>query len=67
MLIGVGWTACHDSKEAVVPLEHYVSLVAEGKLQMLVGRMVNRLGEMVEAHKLMSANRAGGKIVGVFT
>jgi NADPH:quinone reductase-like Zn-dependent oxidoreductase len=36
--------------------------VAAGKLRIPVGR-VFRLGQIVEAHRLMEENKAGGKIV----
>ena len=48
-----------------MPLEDLVEQVAAGSLQVQVGR-VFRLDEIVEAHRCMDENKAGGKIV-IFT
>jgi NADPH:quinone reductase-like Zn-dependent oxidoreductase len=45
-----------------MPLEDLVEQVAAGSLQVQVGR-VFRLDEIVEAHRCMDENKAGGKIV----
>jgi NADPH:quinone reductase-like Zn-dependent oxidoreductase len=45
-----------------MPLEELVEQVAAGSLQVQVGR-VFRLGDIVEAHRCMDENKAGGKIV----
>jgi NADPH:quinone reductase-like Zn-dependent oxidoreductase len=45
-----------------MPLEDLVEQVAAGSLQVQVGR-VFRLDEIVEAHRCMEENKAGGKIV----
>ena len=45
-----------------MPLEDLVEQVAEGSLQVQTGR-VFRLDEIVEAHRCMDENKAGGKIV----
>jgi NADPH:quinone reductase-like Zn-dependent oxidoreductase len=45
-----------------MPLEELVEQVAVGSLQVQVGR-VFRLDEIVEAHRCMEDNKAGGKIV----
>jgi NADPH:quinone reductase-like Zn-dependent oxidoreductase len=45
-----------------MPLEELVEQVAAGSLQVQVGR-VFRLEEIVEAHRCMDENKAGGKIV----
>jgi NADPH:quinone reductase-like Zn-dependent oxidoreductase len=45
-----------------MPLEDLVEQVAAGSLQVQVGR-VFRLDEIVEAHRYMDENKAGGKIV----
>jgi NADPH:quinone reductase-like Zn-dependent oxidoreductase len=45
-----------------MPLEELVEQVAAGSLQVQVGR-VFRLDEIVEAHRCMEENKAGGKIV----
>ena len=44
------------------PLQELVAQVAAGKLRVQVGRTF-RLDEIVEAHRCMEENRAGGKIV----
>jgi NADPH:quinone reductase-like Zn-dependent oxidoreductase len=43
-------------------LQDYIDLVEEGELEMKTGP-VFKFEELVEAHKLMDANQAGGKIV----
>ena len=43
-------------------LQHYVELVEEGKLIIQTGP-VFKFEELVQAHELMDANQAGGKIV----
>ena len=45
-----------------MPLEELVEQVAAGSLPVQVGR-VFRLDEIVEAHRCMDENKAGGKIV----
>ena len=45
-----------------MPLEQLVDEVAAGSLQVQVGR-VFRLDDIVEAHRCMEENKAGGKIV----
>jgi NADPH:quinone reductase-like Zn-dependent oxidoreductase len=44
------------------PLDQLAAQVAAGTLKVQVGKTF-RLGEIVEAHRLMEANQAGGKIV----
>ena len=44
------------------PLEELVKQIQEGKLKVKVGK-VFKLEEIVEAHRCMEENRAGGKIV----
>jgi NADPH:quinone reductase-like Zn-dependent oxidoreductase len=44
------------------PLDELVQQVAAGKLHVQVG-MTFRLDEIVEAHRCMEENKAGGKIV----
>jgi NADPH:quinone reductase-like Zn-dependent oxidoreductase len=44
------------------PLTELVKQIAAGKLRVQVARTF-RLDEIVEAHRLMEENRAGGKIV----
>jgi NADPH:quinone reductase-like Zn-dependent oxidoreductase len=46
----------------LTPLSELTELIAEGKLHIQVGR-VFRLDEIVEAHRCMETNAAGGKIV----
>jgi NADPH:quinone reductase len=43
-------------------MQRYISLVEEGKLKLSIGR-VFPFENLVEAHKLMDANKANGKIV----
>jgi len=43
-------------------LQHYVELVEKGKLMIQTGP-VFKFEELVQAHELMDANQAGGKIV----
>ena len=43
-------------------LQHYIELVEEGKLIIQTGPFF-KFEELVQAHELMDANRAGGKIV----
>jgi NADPH:quinone reductase len=43
-------------------MQRYISLVEEGKLKVSIGR-VFPFENLVEAHKLMDANKANGKIV----
>jgi NADPH:quinone reductase-like Zn-dependent oxidoreductase len=45
-----------------MPLQALVDQVADGSLQAPIGR-VFRMQEIVEAHRLMESNQAGGKIV----
>ena len=45
-----------------MPLQELVEEVAAGSLQVPVGR-VFRLDEIVEAHRCMDENQAGGKMV----
>jgi NADPH:quinone reductase-like Zn-dependent oxidoreductase len=51
-----------SSDISVEQLQHYVDLVEEGKLLIQTGP-VFKFEELVEAHELMDANQAGGKIV----
>jgi NADPH:quinone reductase-like Zn-dependent oxidoreductase len=44
------------------PLNELAKQIEEGTLKVQVGK-VFRLDEIVEAHRLMEANKAGGKIV----
>jgi NADPH:quinone reductase-like Zn-dependent oxidoreductase len=44
------------------PLEELVAQIAKGTLHLQVGR-VFRLDEIVEAHRCMEENKAGGNIV----
>ncbi|MCJ1244094.1 hypothetical protein MMC30_001292 [Trapelia coarctata] len=61
---GVGLTVYAGGPEEFMetPLEEMAGLVKEGKLKLLVGK-VFKLEEIVEAHRVMDANMAGGKIV----
>lgn len=45
-----------------MPLQELVEQVEQGDLKVPIGK-VFKLDEIVEAHKLMDANTAGGKIV----
>lgn len=45
-----------------MPLQQMVDQVADGSLKVPIGRVFH-LDEIVEAHRLMDANKAGGKIV----
>jgi NADPH:quinone reductase-like Zn-dependent oxidoreductase len=45
-----------------MPLEDLVEQIAAGTLHVQIGR-VFRLDEIVEAHRCMEENKAGGKIV----
>ena len=45
-----------------MPMQDLVDEAAAGKLPVQVGRVFH-LGEIVEAHRTMEENRAGGKIV----
>lgn len=52
-----------DEKDfANTPLEEMVKQIKEGKLKVQVGKTF-KLDEIVEAHRTMEENRAGGKIV----
>ena len=44
------------------PLEEMIAKIAAGTMQVHIGK-VFRLDEIVEAHRCMEANLAGGKIV----
>ena len=44
------------------PLTHLAKQVEEGKLKVRIGK-VFRLEQIVEAHRTMEENKAGGKIV----
>ena len=46
----------------LTPLDQLAEQIAEGELHLQVGR-VFRLDEIVEAHRCMEDNKAGGKIV----
>lgn len=60
----VGLTAYAGEVEdfMAMPLQELVDQVADGSLRVQVGK-VFRLDEIVEAHRLMDENKAGGKIV----
>lgn len=45
-----------------MPLQELIEQVEKGDLKVPIGR-VFKLDEIVEAHKVMDANTAGGKIV----
>jgi NADPH:quinone reductase-like Zn-dependent oxidoreductase len=45
-----------------MPLQELVDQIAAGTLHIQVGKIFH-LGEIVEAHRLMEENKAGGKIV----
>lgn len=51
-----------SSDISIEQLQHYVELVEKGKLVIQTGP-VFRFEELVQAHELMDANQAGGKIV----
>jgi len=51
-----------SSDISIEQLQHYVELVEKGKLMIQTGP-VFKFEELVEAHELMDANQAGGKIV----
>ena len=51
-----------SSDISVEQLQHYVELVEEGKLMIQTGP-VFEFEELIQAHELMDANQAGGKIV----
>ena len=61
----VNLTAYHSNTEAMValPLDEIIDLVAEGKLKIPVGRVFDGIDQIVEAHRIMDSNQAGGKIV----
>lgn len=61
---GVNLTAYSGGTEdfLATPLEELAGLVKDGKLKIQVGR-VFKLEEIVEAHRVMEENTAGGKIV----
>lgn len=44
------------------PLQELIDQIDAGKLEVSVGKTF-KLDEMVEAHRMMEENRAGGKIV----
>ena len=46
-----------------MPLQHLVELVEQGKLKVPIGKIFEKLDDIVEAHKIMEANAAGGKMV----
>jgi NADPH:quinone reductase-like Zn-dependent oxidoreductase len=46
----------------LTPLDELVEQVAAGRLRVQVGR-VFKLDDIVEAHRCMGENKAGGKIV----
>jgi NADPH:quinone reductase-like Zn-dependent oxidoreductase len=46
----------------LMPLQELVKQIAEGKLSVQIGKTF-RLDEIVEAHRCMEENKAGGKIV----
>jgi NADPH:quinone reductase-like Zn-dependent oxidoreductase len=46
----------------LTPLDELVEQVAAGRLRVQVGR-VFKLDDIVEAHRCMEENKAGGKIV----
>ncbi|HUA10004.1 MAG TPA: zinc-binding alcohol dehydrogenase family protein [Candidatus Acidoferrales bacterium] len=45
-----------------MPLEELVAAIADGSLKVAIGKVFH-LDEIVEAHRLMDSNKAGGKIV----
>jgi NADPH:quinone reductase-like Zn-dependent oxidoreductase len=45
-----------------MPLQEMVEQVEQGKLKVPIGKIF-KLEEIVEAHRVMEANTAGGKIV----
>lgn len=46
----------------VTPLDDLVSQIADGSMKIQIGK-VFRLDEIVDAHRLMESNKAGGKLV----
>ena len=44
------------------PLDELASLIEVGKLKLQIGK-VFKIDDIVEAHRVMDANAAGGKIV----
>ena len=61
----VNLTTYSSSTQALLatPLDKIIGLVAEGKLKVPVGKVFQGLEQIVEAHRLMDSNQAGGKIV----
>lgn len=61
---GVSLTSYSGGVEDFIsmPLQSLLDRIADGSLPVRIGR-VFPLGEIVEAHRLMESNRAGGKIV----
>ncbi|MCJ1311453.1 hypothetical protein MMC25_005124 [Agyrium rufum] len=45
------------------PLAELVDQVKGGKMNLIIGKVYHKLEDIVEAHKLMEENKAGGKIV----
>ena len=62
--VGVGLTvyAGENSEFMAMPLQELLDQAEKGELSVAIGK-VFQLEEIVEAHKLMDANKAGGKIV----
>jgi NADPH:quinone reductase-like Zn-dependent oxidoreductase len=63
---GVGLTTYDGGPKdfMAIPLQELIDQIAAGKMQVNVGRTFH-LDDIVEAHRLMEANAAGGKIVGL--
>ena len=55
-------TASENGFGKLTPLEELVEQVAAGTLRVQVGK-ISRLDDIVEAHRCMEENKAGGKIV----
>ena len=59
------FTAYHSSTESVVatPLDEIIELMVEGRSKIPVGKVFKGLHRIVEAHRLMNSNQAGGEII----
>jgi NADPH:quinone reductase-like Zn-dependent oxidoreductase len=55
-------TACVSEEHIDVPYDELAEQIKNGSLKLQIGK-VFKLDDIVEAHKTMEENRAGGKIV----
>ena len=61
----VSWTTYHSSVGGVMttPLDEILEQIAAGTMKLKIGKVFKSLESIMEAHRWMEEDRAGGKIV----